>query len=90
MTSTDSFHADNSSPQKRERSSSSVSDDNYCSVVPRAKKRARHLCSLGTGEVIHVLSYKAKVGMVDDFEFVIQVSAPPGRRRRENSTVRGL
>jgi cysteine dioxygenase len=32
----------------------------------------RCLCSLGTGEVIHVLNYKALEGKVDAFEFVVQ------------------
>lgn len=38
----------------------------------RPKKKARHLCSLGTGEVVHVLSYKASCDQVDEFEFVVQ------------------
>ncbi|CAM9368276.1 unnamed protein product, partial [Ectocarpus fasciculatus] len=32
----------------------------------------RHLCSLGTGEVVHVLSYKALPNKIDDFEVTIQ------------------
>jgi hypothetical protein len=37
------------------------------------KKRPRHLCSLGTGEVIKILNYEAlNSSMVDAFEIVIQ------------------
>jgi hypothetical protein len=37
------------------------------------KKRPRHLCSLGTGEVIKILNYEAlNPDMVDSFEMVIQ------------------
>ena len=39
----------------------------------RPKKKARHLCSLGTGEAVHVLSYKACYDQIDEFEFVVQV-----------------
>eukprot|EP00602_Paraphysomonas_sp_CaronLab_P005468 CAMPEP_0185022458 /NCGR_PEP_ID=MMETSP1103-20130426/5166_1 /TAXON_ID=36769 /ORGANISM="Paraphysomonas bandaiensis, Strain Caron Lab Isolate" /LENGTH=341 /DNA_ID=CAMNT_0027554529 /DNA_START=84 /DNA_END=1106 /DNA_ORIENTATION=+ len=35
-------------------------------------KRARHLCSLGTGEVVHVLSYKALPDKIDAFEIIVQ------------------
>ena len=38
----------------------------------RVTKRPRHLCSLGTGEVIHVLSYKSLPDKIDEFEFVVQ------------------
>lgn len=37
------------------------------------KKRPRHLCSLGTGEVIKVLNYEAlNDSMIESFELVIQ------------------
>lgn len=37
------------------------------------KKRPRHLCSLGTGEVIKILNYEAlNCSMIDSFELVIQ------------------
>lgn len=35
-------------------------------------KRPRHLCSLGTGEIVHVLSYKAKADKIDEFEIIVQ------------------
>lgn len=39
----------------------------------RCKKRPRHLCSLGTGEVIKILNYEAlNESKVDCFEMVIQ------------------
>jgi hypothetical protein len=36
-------------------------------ALARPPKRARHLCSLGTGEAIHVLAYKAIPSSVDEF-----------------------
>mmetsp|Transcript_11730 Transcript_11730/g.21373 ORF Transcript_11730/g.21373 Transcript_11730/m.21373 type:complete len:367 (+) Transcript_11730:123-1223(+) len=38
----------------------------------RPNKKARHLCSLGTGEVIHVLAYTARFDKINEFEFVVQ------------------
>lgn len=37
-----------------------------------APKRARHLCSLGTGEVVHVLSYNALPNKIHEFEITVQ------------------
>ena len=39
--------------------------------VKRTRK-VRHICSLGTGEVVHILYYKALADKVDDFELVVQ------------------
>eukprot|EP00946_MAST-07B_sp_MAST-7B-sp1_P005217 g5217.t1 len=42
-------------------------------IVAPAKKRARrHLCNMGTGEIVHVLSYRALPCHVDAFELVVQ------------------
>ena len=48
-------------------------------IVPSrpAKKRrqnvaSRHLCAMGTGEVVHILSYRALPDAVDAFELVVQ------------------
>lgn len=38
----------------------------------RPKKRARHICAMGTGEVVHVLSYRSAPGKIEDFERVVQ------------------
>mmetsp|Transcript_17340 Transcript_17340/g.43805 ORF Transcript_17340/g.43805 Transcript_17340/m.43805 type:complete len:368 (+) Transcript_17340:245-1348(+) len=35
----------------------------------------RKLCDLGTGEVVHLISYRAKEGMVDEFERIVQETA---------------
>ena len=40
--------------------------------LERPSKRPRKLCSLGTGEVIHVLSYTALPDKVEAFELVVQ------------------
>lgn len=37
-----------------------------------APKMPRHICALGTGEVVHVLSYKALPERIDDFEIIVQ------------------
>jgi len=37
-----------------------------------AKKKCKMLCSLGTGEVVHVLHFKAAAGRKADFEVVVQ------------------
>ena len=39
---------------------------------PSPAKRPRHICSLGTGEVIHIVHYKARPNKVDAFERVVQ------------------
>ena len=41
---------------------SEIREQILCSQSPR------HICSLGTGEVIHVMSFKAKEGQVEEFE----------------------
>jgi cysteine dioxygenase len=42
------------------------------STMTRPTKRPRHICSLGTGEIIHIVHYKAKDNKIDEFELVVQ------------------
>eukprot|EP00936_MAST-01D_sp_MAST-1D-sp1_P001996 g1996.t1 len=54
-------------PRKRPPESPERSPCKRCKEVSE-----RHLCSLGTGEAVHVLMYKAKPSHIDEFELTVQ------------------
>jgi len=47
-----------------------LGDDSKVMTSPKPKRRK--LCSMGTGEIVHIISYKTLPGMLEAFEETVQ------------------